>query len=249
MIVPENSPAPSATPPANAAPRFNSFVLAAIRKMPTGGSFAATTAAQTRLAASHQIIGDRIYLKPQVAQPSYCSGATYLVLLQALADLQQSGQLQLTPQAAAALQVKSQPDGEGVWGRWNANGPGTACLVHELGAGRSFTDIATARPGDFLKIFWNDAVGKNERGHLVVFLRTEEREGVPGVLFWSSNKPGGYGEKWVPNTKIIRTLFTRIEHPSAFGRAAEIEKRDTYLSQMLTRDSSFAEALKMSGVR
>lgn len=231
-----------------AAGRYNSVILDAIRKMPSGGGYATTSAANAKLASSHGIIGGKLAVQPLAARPSYCSGATYLVLLETVSALQKRGELQISPEELAVLKVSGQPDGVGVWGRWNANGPGTARLFHELGAGRSFVEVDRARPGDFLKIFWKDAVGKNEFGHSVIFLRQEEREGQPGVLFWSSNKPDGYGEKWVPRTKIARMLFTRLERPSALAQAGKLPKKDTYLSQMLVRDSSFAEALKMSGV-
>src|SRR5256885_5765061 len=41
-----------------------------------------------------------------------------------------------------------QRDGEGIWGRWNANGPGTARLFQELGIGRNFVDVSQAQPGE-----------------------------------------------------------------------------------------------------
>ena len=109
----------------------------------------------------------------------------------------------------AALLVRGQRDGEGVWGRWNANGPGTARLFHELDLGRNFTDYALARPGDFMKIFWTSEVGRAERGHSVVYIGRELVGGTERVRFWSSNKPAGYGEKSVPRTEDRpRDIFT-----------------------------------------
>jgi hypothetical protein len=140
------------------------------------------------------------------------------------------------------------PDGVGIWGRWNANGPGTARLFHELGLGKNFTSWEQARPGDFMKIFWSTDVGKKERGHLVVFLGMETKDGVEHVRFWSSNKPGGYGEKSVPKSKVAAVIFSRLENPSNMQRAATMPKKDTYLASLLTHESSLSEALQKSGV-
>ena len=50
------------------------------------------------------------------------------------------------PATLTSLLIAHQRDGQGVWGRWNANGPGTARLFTELRLGRNFTDFAEARP-------------------------------------------------------------------------------------------------------
>ncbi len=139
------------------------------------------------------------------------------------------------------------PDGFGAWGRWNANGPGAAGLIHELGAGKNFTDPSAARPGDFLKIFWTDAVGKSERGHLVVFLGFEDREGVAHIRFWSSNKPAGYGEKSIPLSRVARMLFSRITAPETFSRVRSLPPSNAYLAGLLGRVSSFSEACRKTG--
>ena len=140
------------------------------------------------------------------------------------------------------------PDGESVWGRWNANGPGTARLFYELGLGRNFTSFSSARPGDFLKIFWTDAVGKKENGHSVIFLGLESVDGVETVRFWSSNRPGGFGESSVPREKIARAIFSRLEHPEKISDWPILPQTDTYLASLLTTVSSFPEAARMSGI-
>ncbi len=227
---------------------WNAAVLAATRAMPAGGGYATTSEAGARLRAAVEARGGGLVVLPGRARPSYCSGATYLVLLKVIEQARRAGVVSLSPEALAALPPREQRDGVGVWGRWNANGPGAACLFAALGAGRNFTDWAAARPGDFLKIFWRDAVGAHERGHLVVFFGTEWRAGEEFVRFWSSNKPGGYGEKAVPRRQIARALFSRLERPEAFARAAELPPVDRYLASLLERESSFAEACRQAGV-
>ena len=171
----------------------NTLILDQIRTMPSGGGYATTLTAHTGLAASVVVDPKTVHIRPDQARPAYCSGATYLVFLKTLQALQTRGALTLPMETWQALIPRlrpdgkdTQPDGHGLWGRWNANGPGTARLFHELKLGRNFTDLTQARPGDFLKIFWTDAVGKNESGHSVIFLGTETVGGVDMVRFWSA---------------------------------------------------------------
>ena len=227
---------------------FNSIVLDQIRAIPDGGGYATTREAHAALNFSVAPMGDSVSIIPVRARPSYCSGATYLALLKTLRAAEQSGRIEPLGSAWRAMIPKAAADGAGIWGRWNANGPGAARLFHELDLGRNFTGWREARPGDFLKIFWTDAVGKSERGHLVVFLGEEERNGVPHVRFWSSNKPNGYGEKSVPKSRIARAIFSRLENPGNFRNAGSLPEKDGYLASLLRVESSFAEACRRSGI-
>jgi hypothetical protein len=227
---------------------FNAIVLEQIRTMPEGGGYATTREAHQALSSAVAMSPLGLRIESAKAQPSYCSGATYLLFLKTLVAAEKQG---LCPQGLTSsefLLPKAMADGVGIWGRWNANGPGTARLFHELGLGKNFTAWEQAKPGDFMKIFWSSDVGKKERGHLVVFLGTEMKDGVEHVRFWSSNKPGGYGEKSVPKSKVAAVIFSRLENPSNMQRAATMPKKDTYLASLLTHESSLSEALQKSGV-
>ncbi len=230
---------------------LNALVLAQVKAMPRGGGYATSAEASGRLARATAYEpgkeGIALRLAVKEATPSYCSGATYLVFLKTLDALHRQGRLPLDEAGARALLVRGQPDGAGIWGRWNANGPGTARLFHELGLGRSFDDFEKARPGDFMKIFWTREVGSRERGHSVVYLGRETRDGVEQVRFWSSNRPGGYGEKTVPRWKIAYAIFSRLEHPENLGRRERLPARDPYLSSLLSVRSSVEEARARSG--
>jgi hypothetical protein len=228
---------------------FNAILLDQIRSMPAGGGYSVKREAHDALKRAVVIDSDTVRIRADSATPSYCSGATYLVFLKTLGELQKRGRIALNADVWSALAPRGAPDGHGVWGRWNANGPGTARLFHELGMGRNFTSYAEARPGDFLKIFWRDAVGKNERGHLVVFLGEETVDGVEKVRFWSSNTPSGYGEKSVRKAEIARALFSRLEHPERIAAVTTLPEKDSYLASLLTTESSFAEAVKLSGAQ
>ncbi len=136
---------------------------------------------------------ERPHFDPQLAQPSFCSSATYGVLIKALLiwdtkhKIKREAWLNMKPRVGIAdwlnPDAKAQDDGVGFWGRANANGPGLGVLVHELGAGYSFTAYRGAKsernkerldepyltdrewcelgiwnravPGDLMKIFWN----------------------------------------------------------------------------------------------
>lgn len=234
---------------------INDIVLEQVRAMPSGGGYATNLAAHRGLAESVGP-GTPASIRPESAMPGYCSGATYLVFLKTLAALQKRGTLTIPEDTWRLLVPRLRPDGmdtlpdgESVWGRWNANGPGTARLFFELGLGRNFTSFDEAQPGDFLKIFWTDAVGKKERGHSVIFLGRETVDGVEQVRFWSSNQSDGFGVKSVPREKIARAIFSRLEHPEKISSSASLPVRDTYLSSLLGVESSFAEAKKKTGAR
>src|SRR6185436_20286075 len=127
------------------------------------------------------------------------------------------------------------------WGRWNANGPGTARLFAELKLGRNFTDWSKARTGDFMKVFWSDEIGKLERGHSVVYMGMKLVNGVEHVNFWSSNQPLGYGYKLVPRSKVVWAIFSRLENPGAISQAGRLAATDGYLASLLTARSTQEE--------
>jgi hypothetical protein len=231
----------------NSLPLINRLILSSKDQMPTGGGYSPSTAANRSLNQAVTDSKGTLRVDASHASPSYCSGATYLVFLKTLSTLQSSGKLSLTPETVAALRPTGQPDGTGIWGRWNANGPGTARLFHELQLGSNFSDLSAALPGDFLKIFWNDGIGASEHGHSVIFLGVENREGVQYVKFWSSNTPGGYGEKSVPQSRIRRILFSRLEHPENINRPLPY-RTDNYLSSLVNHSSRPQEMNEKCGV-
>lgn len=231
----------------NTLPPMNRLILESVRQMPAKGGYSTSAAANRALNQAVTASDGILKVDASHAIPSYCSGATYLVLLKTLSGLQSSGKLTLAPEIATALRPAGQPDGTGIWGRWNANGPGTARLFHELGLGPNFTDLRTALPGDFLKIFWSDAIGSTEHGHSVIYLGTETKEGVDHLRFWSSNIPGGYGEKSVPRSKIRRMLFSRLENPANINRTLP-SRTDSYLASLVHRPSDPAEMARQCGL-
>lgn len=229
----------------NSLPPVNRAVIDAVRSMPSGGGYSTSPAANRALSGAVSREGSLLSVHTAEAVPSYCSGATYLVFLKVLSDLQNSSRLTLTPETIAALRPAGQPDGTGIWGRWNANGPGTARLFYELSLGPNFTSLSAAKPGDFLKIFWNEGIGASEHGHSVIFLGQDTKAGT--LTFWSSNIPGGYGTKTVPLQRIHRLLFSRLEHPENLNRPLLL-RTDAYLSSLQRRSSSSEEMARQCGL-
>ena len=227
---------------------YNQLVLQQVRDMPLGGSYSVTRVAKIRLQSAAHFESGKFFVLPSAASPSFCSGATYLVFIRTLEELRSSGRLQLNYATLDQLMIRNQRDGEGIWGRWNANGPGTARLFYELGLGRNFNNFAEARPGDFMKIFWSKSVGKSESGHSVIYLGTESKPDGEYVRFWSSNVPFGYGEKSVPRTKIAYAIFSRLENPANLTRINSAPEVDSYLSSLLRKRSNFAEANRKCGI-
>jgi hypothetical protein len=224
----------------------NNLILSLLNTMPRGGGYSATSGATRDLQSAVHVTGGRLYVKPAAARATYCSGATYLVFIEAIQRLLPESLV--GEHLAEALAIRGQSDGVGVWGRWNANGPGTACLFRELRLGHNFTSFDEAMPGDFMKIFWTDAVGTREHGHSVIYLGRWQVNGVETIRFWSSNKPGGYGVKEVLRSRISHAIFSRLEAPSNIEGSLTLPPKNGYLAGLITRESSISEALDQSGI-
>ena len=146
-------------------------------------------------------------------------------------------------------------DGIGLFGHWNADGPGTAVLFERLDLGSNFSEIEDAKPGDFMKIFWNDYIGKGERGHLVVFLGRDVARNA--IQVWSSNLKNtdgtsGYGTMWVDRSRIVRQIFSRLERPENLSKwllLTEAERTSDYLIRIRMSSSSVSEMMDATGIR
>jgi hypothetical protein len=242
--------------PAAAGTDYNEQILQLVETAPRGGGYNASNATILQLQKSILFSDQKLSVNPADAHPSFCSGATYVVFAEFISQLQNKKKLHLPAEALAELQVQNhdeQPDGVGVWGRWNADGPGTARLFYELKLGPNFLDLAQAKPGDFLKIFWNDKIGKGERGHSVIFLGQKKINGDLSICYWSSNIPEGMSEKCVSKAKTTHLLFSRLEHPE---NLAEVTKRvgsktstykDDYLTSLGRRSSTPEEMCQKVG--
>src|SRR5438477_1598098 len=221
---------------------YNGLILEQNNEMPQGWRYSVSHLAKIRLQSSAHFESGKFFILPSQASPSFCSGATYLVFIRTIEALRAHGQLHLDYSTLERLIIRDQRDGEGVWGRWNANGPGTARLFHELRVGQNSDNLDQAKPGDFMKIFWSRQVGKSEHVHSTIFLGTENRLGVQYVRYWSSNVPSGYGEKSVPRSKIAYAIFSRLQTPGNLARISGAPSVDSYLASLLRTRSSIAEA-------
>jgi hypothetical protein len=230
------------------AENLNRLVLEQVKKMPQGGHYSVSHFAKIKLQSAAHFESGKFFVIPKAPYPSFCSGATYIVFIKTLEALRDRGDLHLDFATLDQLIIRDQHDGEGIWGRWNANGPGTARLFHELGIGRNFVDFRQAEPGDFMKIFWSNKVGRRESGHSVIFLGMVNRPDGEYVRFWSSNIPGGYGEKEVARSKIAYAIFSRLETPMNLPRIHSVPETDRYLASLLRKKSNFAEAARMCGI-
>ncbi len=211
------------------------------------GSYSVKDDAHDALARSFHWQGRAVYDKRE-PRPSFCSGAVYVALLNALIKWEAAqGKPQFSKDAWQALFPLRYQDGERAWGWANANGVGFALLIHELKAGTSFTDWNKARPLDVIKMWWTEEIGGKERGHLAFLIKDEGDK----VLIWSSNQAiegqrGGYGLRYYPKSSIKRVLFTRITKPQQFERALQIQF-NPWLHGLLRQSSSWNEALRAIG--
>lgn len=235
--------------------RINTAVIQAVRSMPRGGGYATTSVAVSHFSAALRMQEGSLVVNPEVATPSFCSEATYLVFLKTLLILQQEKKLSLHPSTLSALLPDHQLDGQGFWGCWNANGPGVARAFHRWDLGFSFTDLHAAQPGDFLKIFWTDAIGALEHGHLVVYLGQERKGNAIYLHCWSSNTSDGYGTRSYPLAKMHHLIFSRLSTPQSLEQSTHLTNKplrdftDSYLGSLLSsRSTSWAEVLQLCGI-
>ena len=226
---------------------YNKVILEAMSSMPHGGGYSTSGKAMERLRHSVTLSNRKLAVRPTA--PSFCSEAVYLVFLKTVLLLQERRETSLDATTLAALLPRGQADGEGIWGRWNANGPGVACLFYEGGLGKNFVDLAQAEPGDFLKIFWSESIGATEHGHLVVYLGHEKKNNIEAIRFWSSNQQMGYGDKWVPLRAMHHLIFSRLTNPSALVACTKLPQLDTYLASLLNRTTTWEEVKKHCGIK
>ena len=229
-----------------AAKDYNPLVVEAVDSMPDGGRYSKLDDATIALGKAITSINGRIKVDPLLASPVYCSGASYLAFIHVISKLQADG-LNLPTDIVDALLVKMQPDGTDTWGRWNANGPGTSRLFFELGLGPNFVDWKDARPGDFMKIFFTDQIGRYERGHSVVFLGLVRKSGKEYLRYWSSDAPDGRGTHEMLKSRVYRAVFSRLEHPEALANISKMPRTDAYLASMLTESSTVEQMYEKIG--
>lgn len=202
--------------------RWQKCVINAIAMFPekggyyTGGrpnaDFPKTTLQGLKDAFHMQDGDERPNFDPNLAQPSFCSSATYAVLIKAL--LLYDTDHTISRQAWTNMKPGAQDDGVGFWGRANANGPGIAVLINELKAGHNLTAYRGAKskrnketaneqylsdnewdanpiwnqmqPGDILKIFWNRNDSNNSDCGAIIGcnnIKTDDQERGHSVVF------------------------------------------------------------------
>lgn len=256
---------------------YNDALVKAISAMPKGGVYASYRkelpesqrfndlyATVDELERSLEVgLGGRLKVDgSKAAGYSFCSSATYLLFCEVIADLQKRGELkfpkvlnmELADVGGSRPVIHGELDGVGLFGHWNANGPGTARLFERLDLGTNFESFAEAKAGDFLKIFWNDLIGKGERGHLVVYLGANADGSA--IQVWSSNQNNedgshGYGTMWIDRDRIKRAVFSRLERPENLVRwldFSESEKTCDYLVGILKQPSTHDEMRRVVGI-
>lgn len=223
---------------------FNEQVLSVIQEMPKKGGYVLTSTSPKKMRDAFSWNVDELTVTQSKAIPSYCTTATYLVFFKALENFWK-GNGYPSRDILEIIKPNVESDGVRIWGRWNSNGPGTAKFFRDADLGTNFEELDKALPGDFLKIWWNDEVGKKEQGHSVVYIRSN----ATTITFWSSNKDTlGYGERTIPKTMAKRLLFSRLERPENIVKIKDIPEKDLFLESMLSKESSWKEVLEVSGL-
>lgn len=228
---------------------MNQRVLEAVSEMPKEGGYELTVLPAQRMSDAFFLrTSNELTLNAFLALPSYCTTATYMVFFKVLEKYWAENSFQPDSDVLVKLKPQLENDGLRIWGRWNSNGPGTAKFFHDTNMGTNFDDINKARAGDFIKIFWNDQVGKLEKGHTGVFLGLKVQNGKQMLHFWASSKStNGFAERIIPLTEANRILFSRLDRPENYLNIANLPELDSFLASMLTRQSNWTELKEASG--
>ncbi len=232
------------------AEQIQQWVLDAVDEMPAKGGFELTRRPPERLRDAFSWRSNDLDINPQIAFPSYCTTSTFMVFYRVLQKYWDYSGTRPSRETLAMIKPNVENDGVRVWGRWNSNGPATAKFFRDTMMGENFDDISKARPGDFLKLFWNGHIGKLETGHSVVFLGSEVKNGVRMIKFWASQRAtDGFGIHIVPITDAKRLLFSRLTNPDRADNIASLPTTDNFLASMLSVESNWVEVRQVSGIQ
>lgn len=228
---------------------MNQLALEAIAEMPIEGGYELSELPAKRLEESFSfVLPADLSVDPFLATPSYCTTATYLIFYKILKRYWDISGINPAKELLLKIKPQMEKDGFKIWGRWNSNGPGAAKFVFDSMIGTNFDDVKIARPGDFIKMFWNDKIGKLEKGHTGIFLGVSIENGIQMIRFWASSKSTqGFGERLIPLSEAKKILFTRIDKPENFRRIMDIPENDPFLASMLTLESNWNELKRVSG--
>ena len=99
------------SPVVSAAAPYNRLILDEIRTMPQAGGYSAGHEATQRLGSAVELGPETLRVDAARAQPSYCSGATYLVFLKTIDALATRGVLPSSQGVLSPLLISGQRDG------------------------------------------------------------------------------------------------------------------------------------------
>lgn len=190
--------------------KWQRAMLAAIDAFPQGGGyytggrpndlFPRTTMQGLQAAFAMTLRDERPQFDPQLATPSFCSSATYAVLIKALllwdtrGVISQQAWRNMKPRVGIVDELNPtglfQDDGVGMWGRANANGPGLGVMVRELRAGYSFTAFRGAL-NDSVKETPDEPYLTDEQWNAHPIWR-QAKPGDLMKIFWNRNESRGH---------------------------------------------------------
>lgn len=222
----------------------NKLIMEAAREMQKGTGYMKPGKNQDipileNLEKSVAIKNNKLFVQNKMEEVA-CSPSVYLAFVMMLQKAQERNLLNLSKESMAAYLPKKkseQPDGYGVFGRFNADGAGGAAFYNEVGAGFSTHNPLLAQQGDMAQIDW-----KNGHGHLVLVdsirqcKKCEKCPSVQSVCYWSANisndteymgdgmpkKNGGWGMKCLPTSNIAHITVSHINHLENLDKAGEL---------------------------
>jgi hypothetical protein len=198
---------------------YNRYILRAIDKiqgqvMNGGGYYTNKTDKSKESPIGYPL---KIFNQPLINPPrttSYCTGATFAALIEALNLIYPNGDTRLTSDRYEALRMQEmngtrREDFVKVWGNWNSQWGAQYVMIKYLQMGKTVNQ-KEARPGDFINILF-----KGGGGHSAIFLGWYKNEnGETQLLYWSSQpETNGISDHSIPFSKISRLAIVRLTNP------------------------------------
>jgi hypothetical protein len=75
------------------------------------------------------------------------------------------------------------------------------------------------------------------------------KNGEDYIRYWSSDAPKGRGTYEMKRSKVVRAIFSRLQHPEALNNIPRMPKTDAYLASMLTMPSTEEEMREKIGLK
>ena len=217
--------------------------------MPIGGKYSRRSVATIRLQAAVHFESGKLFVQPDAASPSYCSGATYLVFLKTIEALRDRGDLQLEPGDARVSHDSRTARRPGNLGPLECERPGDGAAFLRAWARAQLRRFRGSAAGRFHEDFL--VGGSRARGaRAFCHLSRDGEEGrdanmcvIGRAIFRWATASVAFRER-----RSCTPFFPGSLRPRTFPGSSKCPALDPYLASLERVRSSYAEAKEKCGM-